>query len=142
MLVFLSMFFKIIEMKSKDIYSPLYRQDYFEGYADGLDPMKKRSAQKNTEAYGAGFASGRTDYESRNGSVLNGIPQRIVTQAILEEFLLAGLLGLSIDTENYTNFQMNVIIEWYQSGIEKYNPAESAYLQSVLEEQGIEMHSA
>jgi hypothetical protein len=127
-------------MKAKNIYNPLYRQDYFEGYSNGLDPNKKRNSKKNSEAYTSGFDSGRLDYESMNGSLLNGIPKRIVTNTILEDFLLAGMLGLSIDTEDYTHFQLSVIGNWYQSGIEKYNPNESAYLLAILEENGIETH--
>jgi hypothetical protein len=46
----------------------------------------------------------------------NGIPQRIVTDMILEDFLIAGLLGLPIDDEGYTAHQVAMIEEWYQSG--------------------------
>lgn len=127
-------------MKAKNIFTPLYRQDYFEGYSNGLDPRKKSNGKKTSEAYTSGFASGRVDYESMNGSVLNGIPKRIVTKTILEEFLLAGLLGLTIDIEGFNNFQLNVIAKWYQSGVEKYNPNESSYLIAILEENGIEIH--
>lgn len=127
-------------MKAKNIFNPLYRQDYFEGYSNGLDPNKKKNSKKSSEAYITGFSSGRMDYESMNGSLLNGIPKRIVTNTILEDFLLAGLLGLSIDTEDYTSFQLNVIDKWYQSGIEKYNPDESVYLLAILEKNGIEIH--
>jgi len=127
-------------MKSKNIFTPVYRQDYLEGYSNGLDPRLKSDSRKATAAYLSGFASGRLDYESMNDSILKGIPKRIVTKTILEEFLLAGLLGLSIDTEDFTNFQLGVIGEWYQSGIEKYNPNESSYLLTILEENGIEIH--
>ncbi len=127
-------------MKAENIFNPLYRQDYFEGYSNGLDPNKKRNSKKNCEAYTSGFNSGRMDYESMNGIFLNGIPKRIVTNTILEDFLLAGLLGLSIDTEEYTPFQLNVISRWYQSGIEKYNPEESEYLLLILDQNGIEIH--
>jgi|SRR6478672_2981224 len=127
-------------MKAKNIFSPLYRQDYFEGYSNGLDPKEKKNGKKNSEAYITGFASGREDYESMNGSILKGIPKRIVTNTVLEEFLLAGLLGLTIDTEDYNNFQLHVISKWYQSGVEKYNPNESSYLLAILEENGIEIH--
>ena len=54
-----------------------------------------------------------------NGYIVDGIPERIVTIKILEDFLLAGILGLSIETEGYTIFQLNVISKWYQSGVEK-----------------------
>jgi hypothetical protein len=35
---------------------------------------------------------------------------------ILEDFLIAGLLGLPIDDEGYTAHQVAMIEEWYQSG--------------------------
>jgi hypothetical protein len=41
---------------------------------------------------------------------------------ILEDFLIAGLLGLPIDDEGYTAHQVAMIEEWYQSGIESMNP--------------------
>jgi len=127
-------------MEIKDIYSPIYRQDYFEGYSHGLDPFKYGNFKKDTEAFATGFTSGRIDYERMNGSISNGIPKRIVTNKILEEFLLAGLLGLSVDTEGYDSFQLAVISKWYQSGIEKYDPAQSIYLFAILEENGIHVH--
>ena len=74
-----------------------------------------------------------------NGPIIDGIPQRIVSEKVLEDFLLAGLLGLSVDTEDYNAFQLNVLAKWYQSGTEKYDPNESIYLSNVLEEQGIQL---
>jgi hypothetical protein len=133
-------FSNLYGMKAKNIFTPLYRQDYFEGYSNGLDPKKKKNGKKTGDAYTSGFESGRVDYESMNDCILNGIPKRIVTKTILEEFLLAGLLGLTIDTDHFTNFQLHVIAKWYQSGIEKYNPEESSYLAAILEENGIEIH--
>jgi hypothetical protein len=63
-----------------------------------------------------------------NGLICNGI-QRIVTDMILEDFLIAGLLGF-IDDEGYTAHQVAMIEEWYQSGIEKYEPNHSNTLLS------------
>ena len=75
-----------------------------------------------------------------NGQISKGIPQRTVTIKVLEDFLLAGLLVLSIqDTDDYTSFQLNIIAKWYQSGVEKYDPTQSMYLFEVLEEIGIEI---
>jgi hypothetical protein len=68
-----------------------------------------------------GFNAGRSEYERMNGLICNGIPQRIVTDMILEDFLIAGLLGF-IDDEGYTAHQVAMIEEWYQSGIESMNP--------------------
>ena len=126
-------------MKAKNIFTPTYRQDYFEGYTLGLNPHKNSVCIDKSEAFYSGFNSGRLDYESRNGSISNGIPIRIVTSKVLEEFLLAGLLGLSIDTDGYTLFQLNVIVKWYQSGTEKYDPNQTNYLKSILEKEGIEI---
>ncbi len=127
-------------MKAKNIFSQVYRQDYFEGYALGLNPHKSRMIIDKSEAFYSGFNSGRLDYESMNGSISNGIPKIIVTNKVLEEFLLAGLLGLNIETDGYTLFQLNVIEKWYQSGIEKYDPNQTNYLVSILEKNGIEIH--
>ena len=123
----------------KDIFNPLYRQDYLEGYTAGLDPFVFVNAMMNNEAFNFGFLSGRQDYENMNGRIIDGIPERIVTQKILEDFLLAGLLGLGVDTEGYTTNQLNVLAKWYQSGTEKYDPNESTYLLDLLQDYGSEM---
>ena len=123
----------------KNIFSPTYRQDYFEGYSIGLNPYKSIECTEKSKAFYSGFESGRLDYESRNGKICDGIPNCIVTNKILEEFLLAGLLGLSIETDSYTIFQLNVIVKWYQSGTEKYDPSQTNYLLTILENKGIEI---
>ena len=56
---------------------------------------------------------------------------------VLDEFQLAGMLGMSIDSEGYTPFQLNIIEKWYNSGIETYDPNESIYLLAILESKGI-----
>jgi len=127
-------------MNTKDIYSPVYRQDYFEGYSNGLNPFKKVSCKKDNEAFNSGFDSGRLDYEEMNGPVIEGIPQRMVNNKVLEDFLLAGLLGLSIDTDGYTSYQLNIISKWYHSGVEKYDPSQSIYLFGILEKNGIQVN--
>ena len=122
----------------KNIFNPVYREDYLEGYSNGLNPYLKVLQDKN-EAYNFGFEQGRIDYERMNGKVAYGIPQLIVTNKVLEDFLLAGMLGIDIDSDGYTAFQINVIQKWYQSGVEKYNATQSNYLLSILEENGIEI---
>jgi len=124
-------------MNTKNIYSPAYRKVYFEGYSNGLNPFFQVNFKKNNDAFNSGFISGRADYERMNGDVSKGIPQRIVTNKILEDFLLAGLLGLSIDAEGYTSYQLSIIRKWYLSGVEKYDPNESIYLFAILERNGI-----
>ena len=121
----------------KRIYSPAYRQEYLKGYSIGLNPFQLVNSLKNNEAFITGFNSGRSDYERMNGCITDGIPQRIVTDKVLEDFLVAGLLGLPIDADGYTLHQINMIEKWYQSGIEKYDPNQSISLFEILEENGI-----
>ncbi len=122
----------------KDIFNPAYRQDYTKGYNNGLNPYLNILEQQN-ETFVFGFNQGRTDYERMNGKVIHGIPKLIVTNKVLEDFLLAGMLGISINDDDYTAFQIDVISKWYQSGIEKYNPNQSSYLLEILEDNGIDI---
>ena len=127
-------------MGTKNIFSSCYRQDYFEGYSNGQNPFLLIDQEKSTVAYISSFNSGRMDYEEMNGQISKGIPNRIVTIKVLEEFLLSGLLGLDIEEiSDYTTYQLNVISKWYQSGIEKYDPTHSTYLFEVLENSGIQV---
>lgn len=121
-----------------NIFNPVYRQDYLKGYSNGQNPYLNIQENQN-EAYVYGFNQGRLDYERMNGKVVHGIPKLIVTNKVLEDFLLAGMLGISINDDDYTAFQIDVISKWYQSGIEKYNPSQSSYLLGLLEENGIEI---
>lgn len=125
-------------MNTKNIYSPAYRKKYFEGYSKGFNPFVHIESLKKGEAFNSGYASGRMDYESMNGKVEEGIPLRIVTKKILEDFLLAGMLGLKIDSDNYNLFQISIIRKWYLCGVEMYDPQESIYLFNILEENGIQ----
>jgi hypothetical protein len=127
-------------MEMKKIFSPAYRQDYFDGYSIGLNPFLLFNSSKKNKAFVTGFNSGRADYERMNGNVADGIPRRIVTNKVLEDFLISGLLGLKVDTEGYTTHQINIIAEWYKSGIEKYDPKQSIYLFEILEQQGIRIN--
>ncbi|MDN3677054.1 hypothetical protein QWY90_06990 [Flavobacterium paronense] len=121
-----------------NIFNTVYRQDYLQGFSNGLNPYLKVDENQN-EAYLFGFNQGRLDYERINGKIEYGIPKLIVTNKVLEDFLLAGMLGISINDDGYTAFQIDVISKWYQSGIEKYNPYQSSYLLGILEENGIEI---
>ena len=122
----------------KNIFSPINRQDYLKGFSNGQNPYLKVE-ESQTEAYIFGFNQGRLDYERMNGKIIHGIPKLIVTNKVLEDFLLAGMLGISINDDDYTAFQIDVIAKWYQSGIEKYNPSQSIYLLGILEENGIDI---
>ncbi|MDI1316605.1 hypothetical protein [Flavobacterium sp.] len=121
-----------------NIFNPIYRQEYLEGYSSGLNPYITIN-QNRKEAFASGFNQGRQDYERMNGKVVHGIPKLIVTNKVLEDFLLAGMLGIRINDDDYTSFQIDVISKWYQSGIEKYNPNQSSYLLGILEEIGIDI---
>ena len=68
----------------KNIFNPVYRQDYLEGYSVGLNPYSKEIDYQN-DAYNSGFFQARLDYESKNGKIINGIPQLIVTNKVLED---------------------------------------------------------
>ena len=122
----------------KNIFSPINRQDYLKGFSNGQNPYLKVE-ERQTDAYIFGFNQGRLDYERMNGKIIQGIPKLIVTNKVLEDFLLAGMLGISINDDDYTAFQIDVIAKWYQSGIEKYNPSQSSYLLGILEENGIDI---
>jgi len=122
----------------KNIFDPIYRQDYLDGYTSGLNPYLNLGIE-TTEAYKYGFDQGRLAYESMNGKISHGIPKLIVTNKVLEDFLLAGMLGMSINADGYNAFQIEVIQKWYQSGVEKYDPNQSIYLHAILEQNGIEI---
>lgn len=124
-------------MNRKSIFDPAYRQEYLEGYSIGLDPYMEFSSYKNSHAFITGFNSGRLDYESMNGQIIDGIPPQIVTRNILEDFLLSGLLGLKVEINGYNPCQIRVIEEWYESGTEKHEPNESDYLTEILKMNGI-----
>lgn len=122
----------------QDIFNPVYRKDYFDGYSNGLNPMLELG-NIYSEAYKIGFLMGREEYENFNGKISYGIPKLIVTTKVLEDFLLAGMLGMNIDETGYTSFQLEVIQKWYQSGIEKYDVTNNNYLLDILDENGIEL---
>lgn len=126
-----------MKKKEKSIFDIVYRQEYFEGYSFGSNPYTEFSDTKNSHAFTSGFKAGRSDYESMNGLIANGIPQQIVTSSVLEDFLLSGLLGLNVETNGYNACQLRIIEKWYQSGTEKYEPNQSIYLSEILKSNGI-----
>lgn len=119
------------------VFNSVYREEYLRGYSEGLRPYFLVDENQN-EAYNYGFEQGRLDYESMNGKICHGIPKLIVTKKVLEEFLLAGMLGININSDGYTPTQLEVIEKWYLSGVEKYDPESSNYLLSILAENEIE----
>lgn len=103
----------------------------------GINPFSSSNMVQTNAAIYAGFQSGRSEYERMNGYLSAGIPTRIVTDKVLEDFLLAGMLGMPIDTDNYTPHQISTIVVWYQSGVEKYEPSQFDTLFDLLNEIGI-----
>jgi hypothetical protein len=49
------------------------------------------------------------------------------------------MLGMPINSDANTPFQIDVIQKWYQSGKEKYDANQSLYLHTILEENEIEI---
>ncbi|MBE0393756.1 hypothetical protein HNQ02_002063 [Flavobacterium sp. 7E] len=125
----------------KKLFSSTYSKNYFDGYAIGSNPLLSLEGKKS-KAFVTGFKSGRLDYENMNGLICYGIPQRIITEKILEDFLIAGMFGFDIDAEGYTVFQINIISQWYQSGVEKYEPEQNLILEALLNANNIEMSLA
>ena len=123
----------------KQTYNATYVKEYYEGYSMGVNPFSTSDFIEYSEAIVAGFQSGRSEYERMNGFVSGGIPNRILTDKILEDYLLAGMLGMSIDTFGYTPYQINAIVLWYQSGVEKYEPFQFESLFEVLEDLEVEL---
>ena len=123
----------------KKTIDPVYREDFIKGYAVGFDPYSGFEERLYNEAFLEGFDSGRNEYEEMNGLIKAGIPNRIVNRKTLEDFLLAGMLGLEIDSDGYTTFQLDIIEVWYRNGIDQYDPQQTMYLWSILEKAGIEV---
>lgn len=126
-------------MKNTKKLNPVYRKDFLKGYAIGFNPYNDFEERLYNEAFLAGFDFGRNEYEEMNGLISAGIPKLTVTRKTLEDFLMAGMLGLDIESDGYTTFQLDVIEIWYRNGIEQYNPEQMVYLREVLEEAGIEL---
>jgi hypothetical protein len=49
------------------------------------------------------------------------------------------MLGMPINSDANTPFQIDVIQKWYQSDIEKHDAYQSLYLHTILEENEIEI---
>lgn len=121
-----------------NIFDPIYRSDYYSGYTDGQNPfLSPIMIERHSEAFNTGFTFGRLSYERLNGPISKGIPPIILTDKILEEFLLAGMLGMHIDYDGFTDHQLVIISQWYESGVEKYDPNQNIYLLALLERNGI-----
>ena len=136
--IFVVLLLNSTQVFMKKTYDATDRKEYLEGYAMGLNPFLSLK-RKMSKATIAGFKSGRIDYDDRNGRISNGIPKRIVTEKILEDFLIAGMFGFDIDIEGYTTFQINTISKWYQSGTEKYDPKQYDNLSALLNRDEIVM---
>jgi hypothetical protein len=58
----------------------------------------------------------------------------------LEDFLISGLLGLNIDIGCFSSCQLKVLVKWYQSSTEKYEPNQGNDLVEILEMNGINLN--
>lgn len=124
----------------EDFFNPVYREEYMQGFAKGLNPIiEHHMVDQSNRAFQSGFQYGREEYERLNGKISLGIPKHILTDKILEEFMLAGMLGMAIEYSQYTPHQLHIIEQWYKSGIEKYDPDETIYLLAILETLEIEV---
>lgn len=124
----------------EDFYNPVYREEYMQGFTIGLNPsVENHMVDQSNKAFNSGFQYGREEYERLNGKISLGIPKYILTDKILEEFMLAGMLGMAIEYHQYNPHQLQIIEQWYKSGIEKYDPNETIYLLALLESEGIEV---
>jgi hypothetical protein len=124
----------------EDFFNPVYRDEYLQGFAVGLNPIEENQlVDQSNKAFNSGFQYGREEYERLNGKIALGIPKFILTDKILEEFMLAGMLGMEIEYAHYNSHQLQIIEQWYKSGIEKYDANETIYLLALLESEGIEV---
>jgi len=119
------------------IFDPVYRKEYMDGYVFGSNPFIDGDLSICGEAFSKGFRSGRSSYESKNGPVTGGIPRKILTNEILEDIMLSGMLGMSIDFDGFNDYQVSVLGKWYMSGVEKYDPSEWMQMFDFLEELSI-----
>ncbi|MBF0694750.1 MAG: hypothetical protein IR153_06810 [Flavobacterium sp.] len=129
----------------ENIFNSKFRKQYLNGYVFGQNPifldfedLTSVAPQFNNEAFLAGFKSGRRKYERINGLLENGIPENILTDKDLDEYLLAGELGMPLEAEGYTELQMSYIIKYYRSGSKNYNSDRDIALYSFLSDFGIE----
>ncbi|MEY2692246.1 MAG: hypothetical protein RIT03_636 [Bacteroidota bacterium] len=125
----------------ENFYNPVYREEYMQGFELGLNPtLENHTVDQSNKAFHSGFQYGREEYERLNGKISLGIPKHILTDKILEEFMLAGMLGMEIEYNQYNAHQLHIIEQWYKSGIEKYDANETIYLMALLESLDIAVH--
>ena len=129
----------------ENLYNSTFRKQYMNGYIFGQNPifldfedLTNVAPQYNNEAFLAGFKSGRKKYERINGRLEDGIPNKILTDKILEDFLIAGELGMPMDAVGYNSLQISYITKYYRNGCQYYNSDNDICLYSMLCEFGIE----
>ncbi|HEY0090984.1 MAG TPA: hypothetical protein VGB43_00735 [Flavobacterium sp.] len=130
----------------ENIFNPKYRKTYLQGYTFGLLPvfhdcedMLKIAPHFNNDAFVSGFNEGRLEYEKLNGKISDGIPQNIVTEKVLEGFLIEGMLGMDFNEDGFTSFQKTHIRKYYQNGWSHYEPNFDISLYSLLALNGIDL---
>ena len=116
-----------------------FKKKYLQGYTFGLHPvfydcedMLSVAPHFNTEAFIAGFHDGRLAYEKLNGNVANGIPHQIITEKLLDGFLMEGKMGMSLVTDGFTSHQITFIRKYYLKGCSQYESDFDISLYSLL----------
>ncbi|HEX9980959.1 MAG TPA: hypothetical protein VGB50_10400 [Flavobacterium sp.] len=128
----------------ENTYSSEYMQAFIQAYEFGLNPafidvedMLSVAPFTNTAGHISGFMEGRKQYELLNGPVYNGIPRNILTEKILEQYMIDGIIGLSFDELGYTRHQLQHISRYYEAGKSKRNYKYSFILEHSLNQMGI-----
>ena len=128
----------------ENLYDPKYLKRYKQGYCFGLNPVfsdfediSRLSTRFNTQGFRDGFACGRMEYEALNGSLENGIPAKILSQTVLDDFLLLGMTGMAPEMSGYTQTQKRHILKSYERGLRQHNPDHDIILFSLLDESGV-----
>ncbi|HEX8270635.1 MAG TPA: hypothetical protein VF581_12145 [Flavobacterium sp.] len=128
----------------ENLSNPKYHKQYLQGYAFGNNPafaefedINNCTREFKSEAFKSGFASGRSEYERINGPLSHGIPHQILSQKILQEFLMLGRLGMPLEASEYSEHQQKVIQQYYGSGRTFYNCDGDISLYLLLADSGI-----
>jgi hypothetical protein len=115
-----------------------FRKDYEKGFLLGQDPTQKRTdyIQDNAVLLN-GFDNGRILYIKSNGSLEFGLPEKIVTKMLLEEYELLGSIGMPICVKGYTALQATLLRRSYFKGRNHHDPTGDIALCMLLQSTGI-----
>jgi hypothetical protein len=114
------------------------QNDYEKGFVIGQDPTQKRMDYiEDNAALLKGFDNGRIQYIKLNGPLASGIPAKIVTKALLEEYKLHGAIGMRVCVKGYTKLQAMHLCRSYSKGRNDNDPANDIALCMLLKSAGI-----